>query len=678
MSGLVQRRSGASTIRLAACVLVYLQAVGAVADEPPRPLPRSEAFFGLHFDLHPGKNDTSLGADIREENIVELLTRVQPDWVQYDCKGHAGYTGYPTKVGWPSPGIVQDSLAIWRKLTRARGIGLYIHYSGVWDTAALEHHPEWARVDAGGNRDTNITSVFGPYVDELLIPQLKEVCSAYELDGVWVDGECWATQLDYSPAALAAWKAESGLDAAPKHRGEPHWLEWKMFQRRAFERYLEHWVDALHEARPGLQITSNWMYTTFAPQPVRAKLDFLSGDFTPLGAVDRARLDARYLSSVGHPWDLLAWGFLWGGNVQASLKSAVQLQQEAAIVLSQGGAFQVYYTPTRSGHISESIIAIAGEVADFCRARQEFCHRSTTIPQVALLLCAAEQLERSDAVYAPWGTTGELEGALHALLECHYSVDVLAEHQLLPRLAEYPVVVLPDTSLLPDDLKAALLDYVRSGGNLLLLGEKCARLFELHLGVTLDGAAASEAAELAVESGLVNANGAWQNVTLTTGEPLAQRFATRDTHQPGKVAATLVACEKGRIAAVYGPIAVQFLQSHNPLLRRFLGGVMARLLTSPEVELDAPPTVELVLRRTRTGQRAAHVINLAGQPQANRLVIDTIPATGPMRLRWRLAERPTSLEWVPGEEEVSWTWQDGVLEATLPSVVLHRALVVRE
>src|SRR5512135_2941476 len=160
------------------------------------PVLRKDAFFGLHFDLHPQETDTSLGADISEDNIRDLLARVRPDYVQYDCKGHAGWTGYPTAVGWASPGIVKDSLAVWRKATRDLGVGLFIHYSGVWDSKAVKEHPEWARVDPDGKRDSNATSVFGLYVDKLLIPELIEVTTKYGLDGVWADGECWAAQLD--------------------------------------------------------------------------------------------------------------------------------------------------------------------------------------------------------------------------------------------------------------------------------------------------------------------------------------------------------------------------------------------------------------------------------------------------------------------------------------------------
>jgi hypothetical protein len=505
-----------------------------------RPIPRKDAFFGLHFDLHPNRSDTVLGAEVSEENIAVLLDRVRPDYVQYDCKGHPGYAGYPTRIGWPSPGIVRDSLAVWRKVTKQRGIGLFIHYSGVWDSKAIEEHPDWARLDAQGKRDPNATSVFGPYVDELLIPQLKEVTSTYDLDGAWVDGECWAAQFDYSPAALEAWRNETGLGAAPKSRSDPHWLEWKMFHRRAFENYLSHWVDALHAFNPKLQLTSNWMYTSFAAKPVVARLDFLSGDYSPSLSVDRARVEARYLASTGMPWDLMAWGFDRGKDQGWSLKTPLHLMQEAAVVLMQGGGFQVYNQPTRSGFIIPSIVEQLGRVADFCRERQSVSHQSRTVPQVALLLSETSLWERMDRVFSPWGGEfDELEGALHALLELHYSVDILAEHQLQTRLAEYPLVVIPDSPQLAPAFREAVVQFVEKGGSLLLLGQKSARLFEPLLGARRVGEPGEAAAELATPLGPVSVNGVWQSVELTTAAAAGFRHPTRDFRRGAELAATI-------------------------------------------------------------------------------------------------------------------------------------------
>jgi hypothetical protein len=237
-----------------------------------KPFSRKDAFFGLHFDLHPSAGDTALGADVTEEMVERLLRKVRPDFVQYDCKGHAGYAGYATKVGWAAPGIVNDSLAIWRKATKRHGVGLFIHYSGAWDSQATQHHPEWARVDEKGKPDKDINSTFGHYVDQLLIPQLKEVMDAYDLDGAWVDGDCWAVKPDYSPAAADAWKKLAGLPSGglPRKVGDRHWRRFLDFNREQFRKYVRKYVDAVHEHRPGFQITSNWMYSSMMPDRLKS------------------------------------------------------------------------------------------------------------------------------------------------------------------------------------------------------------------------------------------------------------------------------------------------------------------------------------------------------------------------------------------------------------------------
>ncbi|MGC9326933.1 MAG: hypothetical protein ACP5I1_04825, partial [Candidatus Hinthialibacter sp.] len=550
---------------LIVAAMVVGMSLAAASGAADKPLPRKDCFLGLHFDLHPNEHDTELGKDASEENIARLMERVRPDFVQYDCKGHRGYCGHFSEVGSPSPGIVKDALPIWRKVTSEYGVGLYIHFSGVWDNRAVELHPDWARIDAEGKRDNQKTSVFGPYVDELLIPHLSEAVSKYNLDGVWVDGECWGVELDYSPAALQAWKEKTGYDEAPKKAGDPHWLEWKNFHRDQFEAYLTHWAAELHRRNPGVQITSNWMYTTFAPKPVEAPLDFLSGDYSPGDSVNTARFEARYLASAGMPWDLMAWGFDKGGGAGWSWKTPVHLMQEAAVVLMQGGGFQIYYQPTRAGYVPDPVIEITGQVADFCRARQEISHKSASVPQIALLLSYESYKDRCNRIFSPWGGEyNDLKGALHALLEMQYSVDVLAEHQLQPRLSEFPLVVLPDTHKLTEEFKEALLDYVRGGGSLLLLELDSASLFQEQLGVVFEGEPQQTRAELASESGVVNANGVWQKIKLDGARVMGRRYETRDVRRPGETAATVVDFGRGKIGAVYGPFCASYLNTHHP------------------------------------------------------------------------------------------------------------------
>ena len=667
--------------RIPTAVLILALAVlaGPASVPDKKPVPRKDAFFGLHFDLHPNPSDTALGADVTEENIARLLDRVRPDYIQYDCKGHVGWAGYPTKIGWPAPGIKKDGLEIWRRMARPRGVGLYIHYSGVWDGQAIAHHPDWARVDAAGKADPDITSVFGPYKDELLIPQLKEVVAAYDLDGLWVDGECWAARLDYSPRALAAWTKFTGKAAAPKSPKDPDWFAWKMFNRMGFENYLISWVDALHAFKPGLQITSNWMYSTFAPVPAAAKLDFLSGDYSPSLSVDRARVEARYLAGTVMPWDLMAWGFDKGKDQSWSIKTPEQLMQEAAVVLMQGGGFQIYHTPTRSGYITEAIIDQEGKVADFCRERKPASFKSASIPQVALLLSSTSHDVVSDNVFSPsGGEFDELEGALHALLELHYSVDILAEYRLGPRLGEFPLVVVPDSPVLAPDFRAWLLEYVKKGGSLLLLGEKCARQFEpAILGVTFEGAPKAIGEELATPAGPVAVGGIWQNVVLGLATAAGFRHPTRDARKDGRPAASIAAYGKGRIAAIYGPLADIFFKGHHPSVRRFIGDIVKSLFPAPAVVVDGPPVLDISLRTTADGKTSVHLLNRAGLPLPDHYnFTDFIPAVGPITVRVKAADKPKDVVLVPGGRVKDWTWKNGRVTAVVPEVKIHSVLVL--
>jgi hypothetical protein len=645
------------------------------ASTPSKPaVERKDGFFGIHFDLHPNKSDTELGRDVSEENIRAFLSRVRPDFIQYDCVGVPGYSGYPTKVGWPAPGIVKDSLAVWRKVTREERVALLIHYCVLWNQAAVEHHPDWAAVNAQGARETEVLSIFSPFAEQLLIPQLKEAATLYDLDGAWMDADAWVARLDYSPAALADWKRQTGKDAAPKSRAEPDWAEWKMFHRREFERYLCRYVDAIHAHSPKFQIACNWMYSLFhGVWPVGSPVDYLSGDYPQHNSTDEARAEARYFASNGKPWDLLAWGFNKHG-----LKGVTQLKQEAAATIMQGGGWGIYYVPTRSGQISETVIKTAGEVADFCRARQGVCFRSTSVPQVALLQSAETSWDQADgAAFGRAACREETKGALFALLALHYSVDILAEHQLTPRLREYPVVVIPDAYKLADEFRRTLLDYVEAGGSLVLLGERSARLFEAGLGVSFEGPP-SESGVVGVGPTSVSWTNGWQKIVPVNARPLAERRLTAEAASPAAPAATITSRGKGRIAAVYGPVVSEYLRTSPPAIRELIGTVMREAFPQPLVDTDAPPTVDLALRRTRDGKLSVHLLNLATvqRGETEFPVMDPYPATGPLAVRLRVPQQPAAVRWEPEGPDIQWSWHDGMLTATVPSVSIHGALII--
>ncbi|MEJ5370033.1 MAG: alpha-amylase family protein [Bryobacteraceae bacterium] len=649
-------------------------AAGAAAWEQPakRRLRRAESYFGLHFDLHPNEKDTVLGRDVTPEAVGRLLDRVQPDFVQYDAKGHPGLLGWPSEVGPSAPGIVRDSLAVWRAETAKRGVALYIHFSGVWDSEAVRRHPEWARVTPEGKPDTRQTSTFGPYVDLLMIPQLREAATKYELDGAWVDGECWAAHADYCEAALRAFGRQ-----APRKAGEPGWLEWLEFQREQFRRYVRHYVEELHRSHPQFQIASNWLYSTMVPEEPALPVDFLSGDYLGNASISTARLEARYLAQTGKPWDLMAWGFQQADSNRVGhvFKPAVQLMQEAGVVLAQSGGFQVYYHPARSGHFEEPHIETMAALARHCRRLQRWSQGTETVPQIGVVFSKESLYRTSNKLFGGWGRLPDpARGWVDLLLECQWSVDVLPDWKL-GRVAErYPVVVLPDWEAPGEECLETLLRYAQGGGFLVASGaHNAARLAE-RLGMRASGEPSRMEAWLR-HGVLGNATGLWLDLDPGAGQVLDWRYGEVNTTREGKSAAVEAALGQGRVVVIPGPVGSVFAATHAAAVREFGRTLIGRRF-QPLVRVTAPPTVEVVLRR-KGGETLVHLLNTTAMQVAGEYAtVDFVPPLGPVTLAVR-GRMPRGARLEPGGGAIGWRRAgNDEWKAVIPRLELHTVAVM--
>ena len=604
-------------LRLFAASPLTTTIVARAADTPPKRLTRAESFLGIHFDFHAGPDCTEVGKRTTPEMIDAIIDLVHPDYLQCDCKGHPGYTSYPTKVGNPAPGFVGDPLRVWRNATARRGVALYVHYSGVIDIHAITANPTWAAVKADGTPDKQATSTFGPYCDQLMIPQIKEI-AGYGVDGIWVDGDCWGAVPDYSEPALKAWQAATGFTEVPRKPEEPHWREFLGFQRDQYRHYLNHYVTEVRQAAPQFQLCSNWAFTDHMPEPVTVPVDFLSGDFSPENSVNSARIAGRYLVRQGKPWDLMAWSF---SNKEHKQKTAVQLQREAAIVLSLGGGFQAYFTQNRDGSVRLNEIPVMAEVAKFCRARQELCHHAVPVPQIGLLFSTAAHYRRLNSVFQR--THPNVDGILLALLESQHSVEIVSESQLAGRLNEYPLIVVPEWDYLEPTFRDSLANYVRTGGNLLLIGTESTALFR---------------AELA------------------------------EAHE-GKLG-------RGLIAATPQNMAANYLKSFDPAIRQVLSAHVSQLLPEPIARVIGASDIDVNVAR-KNGKLLVHLVNTSG-PHRTQPIIDTIAPAGPFVVEIRQPKKPTKITLEPSGQTLTFDYHDGKLSVTIPSIAIHEAIVVTD
>jgi len=651
----------------------------------------TDAFVGLHYDLHARVDDTVLGRDLTHAHLRAELEKVRPDWVQCDCKGHDGYASYPTTVGVASPGIVKDALRIHRDVTRELGIPLSAHYSGVWDDAAMAAHPDWRRVGPGGlavsevslsgRRQAGRACLSGPYTTEYMIPQLLEIVERYDVDGFWVDGDNWAAEPCYCERCRRLFAAEHDGAPAPTEPSDPPWAAWLLFHRRLFEEHVRRYTAAVHARKPGCLVCSNWMYAVRQPDPITVPVDYLSGDFDAMHGVERAATEARLLDSRGLPWDLMAWTFMPGWQTGAGgdmTKTLPHLCQEVAEVLACGGSVSLYDQPQRTGHLVGWHHDLFADVTRFCQERRDVSLHTVSVPQAAVLHGAAHYYRCNEPLYNQGQATDGVEGALHALLDAGYHADLVTEDTLLRRLCEYPVVVIAEQERVADGIAAALPAYVAAGGRLILSGVDVAETMGDLAGVAAAGGVLVGDCYLPADGGVTAVAGPWRPVALGEARPLLPLLDGQEARRDdaGTPAATIRTIEKGRVVAVHGPVFAAYYRTRYPRLRSALVTLIDAAWDAPQVRLAAPGAAALTLRRQ--GLRLLmHVLNRGSDPPLgpHRAMVERVPTQGPVVLYLRCAE-PRRVYAVPAEPQLTSCWRDGLLTVTLPVLGIHAVVVV--
>ncbi|WP_214073715.1 hypothetical protein [Mucilaginibacter sp. dw_454] len=595
----------------------------------------TDRFFGIHFDFHANPDTHGIGKTLKAEDVDFMLDQVKPDYIQVDTKGHPGISSYPTTVGVAAPDIVQDPLNLFRAETAKRGVGLFSHFSGVLDAQAVKDHPDWARINSNGKADAGATSIFGKYADDYFIPQLNELSSKYHINGLWVDGECWALQPDYSPVAIEAYKKYSGKTSVPHSRSDADYAGYVQFTRKAFHQYLTHYINAVHKFNPNLIVTSNWSFSSFMPGEVDAPVDFLSGDFTS-DAVPDVDFESRVLAPQGKPWDLMCWGFMSDKNGKGFYwKTARHLEQKAALVISQGGGYEIYTPQHRDASIPMETVPTIAEVSKFCHERKAYTFNSTPVPQIALLLSETGHYNESPGVFENGqGGNNNVKGTLEMLLDSKYSVQVLQEHHLKNSLAQYPLLVVTEWRKLSPEFIAEVEQYVNNGGKVLAIGDR-------HLFTKL----------------------------------LPENATTSNV---GGLSVTQQNYGKGAIACINDNISLKYLNTKNDTLRRSVQQIVSELFPQPKVVVDGEAKIHITLNK-KGNSLLLHLVNVGDHFDTkpdNTLEFKMPAITTLINVALTTGKKPKTVFLQPGNVALPFTYAAGKIKFAVDGVDVYSIVQV--
>ena len=450
----------------------------------------------IHMDFHTLELDGEPGRDVIRRfdagAYVRTLRGAHVNSLVSFAKDHHGNAYYATALGHRHGGL-PDTLDMLGEILReghAHDLRVLAYFSVGWLTPVERARPGWMERNAAGevigtgNRpkaDTwNNICLNSPYLEEVVLPELGELCGAYDLDGLWLDiienNPCYC---GYCTREYAA--AHDGA-AYPDHAAAVEFAAATRY--RAVARMVQVSKAAFAETHPGaapLTVSYNTAGRDAGAFPL---VDFASVETHPgatwhQGAWTHALLTMKYLERLGKPWESTTSRFVhgWGGwddQPEANMLAVASRIAAHAGVINLGD--QTYPDGTLDAALYERIGRVFAEV----EAREAYCTRTRSAANVALFAAPFD-------IYAIYGEDpGQLDrylGAAKALADGHHAFDLVAETDLGVDLARYDCLVLPEVGPLQPATADRLLAYVAAGGKLLATGDSSLDTAAGHFGL---------------------------------------------------------------------------------------------------------------------------------------------------------------------------------------------------
>lgn len=675
------------------------------------------------------------GTNFDADKLVEALREADVDAIEFYCKDIFGNSYYDTRYEL-SESYPRDVVRELSQACRAAGTR-FIAYSSVgWDTRAAQLHEEWKMLNGDGEPPfAEVQHLLQlPWLclntryRDFALARLRELMSDYDPDGLFIDifmdnipGSCHCTACQTRFAEVNArplpWPVEEPEDV----------VAVRAMQADTYEQFLSE-VREIVSARPGALLTFNFVGGISGH--TRRFSDLVDWHEVEAHAPDfflQSRT-SKILAAQGKPFEIMSPGcaksvregdswLIAGMSDWMSMipKPELTMKLEAAIALAHGGTLTVGVYPGPDGSIDEETLRPIQGVGRWIRECRTLFERACSVSDVCVLWneesYQAASLELGERVELLSGDRS-MQGVHSTLVSNHSQFDICPTWAVT--LHKYKLVILPERLVTDEVLDERLREYVRQGGQLLVLHQASAidRLGRLKsdfgladtMGVELRGEWAEATpyvrlhhdaftAELprmpllmrgrALEVQPVSAS-----VLATFVPELAPRTSEvymwptiyngpgPDTSVP---AITVNRYGEGTCVYVAYPLASNVAQRAllDPTPRRLLANIIEFCLPDPVLRTNAPALVEIVANKWKSGETVLHFINYYANVDGHYALGDAAPGIGGIYVEFDAAAvSQNSRASLDGRSVSFEVTHEGRVRVEIPLLEDHLALVI--
>ena len=462
--------------------------------------------FRSLVDMHINNGDERLLASFDPAAYAENMAMAGFDTAYIYGSNCLGLCLFPVKTGYRHHIIdKRDIFGETVAACRRKGIRT-VGYLNHWSTECYDRHPDWRVVDQEGHGSRDVEGHEGrygvccmnsPYRDYFL-SLVKELCSGYPIEGLWVDMVGFWRDACYCPSCRGRFLQETGLDIPRKADWESTvWRRYVKFKEDSMARYARDIARTAREARPGITVSiqcAGWSlghHIGFGTE-FFGQMDYSAGDFYT--DVREQAVDCKFLRGVttGQPFEYMVPRCPDLGHHTAS-KPMWQIRQQAYGAFLHGGAFLCIDAIDPAGTLNPAVYRmfrqVRQELEPYWRhpsfLRGEYLNDAAVYVNYQSMIDYDGQ-EGGEGKTVPIPLTARLKAMNRTLAQSHIQYDIITDLKL-DQLAKYPLIILSQLPVLSEREAEAFREYVRNGESLYVSGQT---------GVLLDLADAGEAPDL--------------------------------------------------------------------------------------------------------------------------------------------------------------------------------------
>ncbi|MBR0537502.1 MAG: alpha-L-fucosidase [Clostridia bacterium] len=438
------------------------------------------------IDMHIADWDPAFMSRFDPESYAEAVSASGVDTAIVYAGSCLGICYWPTKAGHMHEGLHgRDIFGETIAACKRRGLKV-IGYYNIWNRWEFDHHPEWRMRDRSGKAvQVDYGSRFGLCCPNtgyrgFVERQIRDLCSRYEMDGLWVDMIGWFGTVCFCDGCRKAYKEQTGLDLPEKEDfSNPDWVRFIRRRQKWQSDFAQMINDTARSCQPGLSIAhqstsflSGWQGG--ASMEFLGKSDYLAGDFY-LGPAPEAFV-CKFLRSAGkhRPIEFMVSRCV-GLEEHTTNKSFDLLSMQSMMAVSHLSAFVFIDAIDPEGTINRALYEDMRRLLDRMDPYLPYMRGDARLLADAALYFNPDNLtggvsaDRSFRGEDPAARLSSAYTVTKPLIDANIAFDVITPRDL-DRLSDFQVVILPQSVMLDEKETRAFEEYVRGGGRLYVSG----------------------------------------------------------------------------------------------------------------------------------------------------------------------------------------------------------------